>query len=253
MTDTETRASSSNDEPGLWASPKMVGSAALISLVVLVGIVLVVLGSSGADPAPPPIAASPPASSAPSVSVADPSVCGLKDVQLTGTVPTAPPTTWALVGTTAAPAVDGAGPGIRKPSGFRACYAHTPVGALLSGTNYLVAASHAPSRRETIEQMVAPGPGRDRALAGADKASDPPADTRVQIAGFRVVAYNGVQATVDVGLRVTTTSSTSLMSQVVDLVWVGGDWKIRSSDDANFLTPVRLLTDLGGYVPWSGA
>ncbi len=253
MADTDTRPSSTDNEPGLWASPKMVGSAALISLIVLVGIMLAVLGPSGDEPAPQPVPSSTPPTSATPAAVGDPSVCGLKDVQLTGTVATAPATTWSLVGTVAAPTVDGAGPGIQKPSGFRACYAHTPLGAVLSSTNYLITASHPASRRETVERMAAPGPGRDRALAGLSQANDAPTDTRVQVAGFRVVSYTGEQATVDVALRVVTDANASLMSQVVDLVWVAGDWKVRASDDANFLTPVRPIADLGGYVPWSGA
>lgn len=253
MTDTETRATSSNDEPGMWASPKMVGSAALISIVVLVGIVLVVLGPSGADPTPAPTVAAPLSTSAAPAKVDDPSVCGLKDVQLDGTVATAPDTTWALVGTVAAPSVAGAGPGISKPSGFRGCYSHTPTGAVLAGTNFLIGASNTASRRETIDRMAAPGPARDRGLAGLAKAASSPTDARVQIAGFRLVSYNGSQATVDIALSVVVGDSAPLMSQVTDLVWVGGDWKVRGSDDGNFLTPVRRIADLGGYVVWSGA
>lgn len=251
MTDTETRATSSNDEPGMWASPKMVGSAALISIVVLVGIVLVVLGPSGAEPTPAPVVASPLSTSAAPVKVDDPSVCGLKDVQLDGTVATAPDTTWSLVGTVAAPSVAGAGPGISKPSGFRSCYSHTPVGALLAASNYIVVASHPGSRRAALEQLLVPGPGRDRALAPSTSDS-PESNARVQVAGFRIVTCAGAQATVDVAFRVVNGDSSSYVSQVVDLMWLGGDWKIRTSDDANFLTAVRPIPDLGGYVAWSG-
>lgn len=251
MTDTETRATSSNNEPGLWASPRMVGSAALIILVVLVGIVLVVLGSTGDDPAPPQVVASSTPSAVAPARAADPSICGLKDVQLAGTVATAPATTWALVGTVAAPSVEGAGPGISEPSGFRSCYSHTPTGALLAASNYIAVTSHAGSRRAALERLLVPGPGRDRALASSDpKGAE--SSARVQVAGFRTVTYAGGLATVDVAFRLVNGDASSYVSQIVDLMWMDGDWKIRTSDDANFLTPARPIPDLGGYVPWSG-
>lgn len=72
----------------------------------------------------------------------------------------------------------------------------------------------------------------------------------MQVAGFQVVSYTGGLASVDLVFR---TSAGALVSQVVDLVWEQGDWKVRYSDTGGFLSPAHTIDSLVGYIPWSGA
>lgn len=221
-------------------------AAALITVIAALGLVWTVAGLFGSDDPPPAAAAPAQTQTAPS----DPSVCGLTEVAMAGTVEAAPVTEWTLVGTTAAPAVDGAGPGVVDADGFRSCYARTPTGALVAAANYGALGSYAPVRDRFNRQAFAPGPGRDAMLAAAKKSPTRSSGARVQYAGFRVLRYTGEQADIDLALR---TNTGVLMGMVVYLQWDGGDWKIRLADDGADLTSFTQLTDLSGYLPWSGA
>ena len=168
---------------------------------------------------------------------------------MTGTVATAPAATWALVGTTAAPSIKGQGPGKVEEDGYRSCYARTPTGALLAAANYTALGSYGPLRKKFYEEATVPGPGRDallrKPITGAGGGG-----ARIQIAGFRVLRYDGKQADVDIAFR---TSSGAVGGMVLNVAWSGGDWKIRVADDGSELSPVVQLPNLTGYVPWAGA
>ena len=239
-----------HDNP--WTRRPVVISAAVIAAILLLGVVVALSNvfSSEDDTATRPSPAATPAPSASaSAATVSASVCGLEAAQDSGSVAAAPPATWSLVGTTAAPTIDGAGPGAVDTDGYRSCYARTPVGALLAASN-LVAMGSQPTLQEKVNRgSVAPGPGRDRALA-QPPASAGPTGVRVQIAGFRVLRYSGTSADVDVALR---TSNGAIGGQVFNLVWSDGDWKVRLGDSGELLTPLVQLPDLSGYIPWAGA
>ena len=232
-------------------SQKVIGSAVVVAVIVVLGLVLSLANLLGRQtdspttPPPPPVSSGAPTSTPPS----DGSVCGLEAVEMTGTVSTAPSATWALVGTIAAPTIEGQGPGKIDDDGFRSCFARTPTGAVLAAANYSAVGSHGPLRKRFNEQATAPGPGRD-ALLQKPVTGAGDGGTRVQIAGFRVLHYDGKTADVDIALR---TSTGALAAMVFNLEWAEGDWKLRLADDGTELSPVSQIPSLSGYILWSGA
>lgn len=232
-------ADSQNSRKRPWAA------AALIAVIVVLGLVWTVSGLVGGDDTPPAAAAP----AATQTALSDPSVCGLEQVVLTGTVQAAPVTTWTLVGTTAAPAVDGAGPGKVEPSGMRSCYARTPAGALVAAANYAALGAYPPVRDQFEREATVPGPGRDALLAAPDAGGDA-STVRFQVVGFRVLRYTGEQADIDLALR---SSNGALAGYVNYLQWTDGDWKVRLADDGDALATATQLSDVTGYLPWAGA
>jgi hypothetical protein len=243
------------DEERTGASKRIIASAVVVAAIVALGIVLSVtnlLGGKTETPAPatapsPSITAS--GSATTSSAASEPSVCGLTDVKMSGAVASAPDATWTLVGTTAAPAINDQGPGKIEEDGYRSCYARTPTGALLAAANYSALGSYGPVRNKFYEQATVPGPGRDallkKPILGAGAGG-----TRVQIAGFRVLKYDGKTADIDVALR---TSNGALAAMVFNLEWSDGDWKLRLADDGTELSPVSQIPSLNGYILWAGA
>jgi hypothetical protein len=246
-------ASSPPADENTGASKKLIGSAVVVAAIVVLGLVLSLTNIFGGETEPTanPSAPSPSTATATATQTAqnEASVCGLEAVELSGTVTTAPTATWALVGTTAAPSIEGQGPGKIDGDGFRSCYARTPTGALVAAANYAAIGSYAPLRARFYDESTVPGPGRDallkKPITGAGDGG-----TRVQIAGFRVLRYDGNQADVDIAFR---TSNGAVGASVLNLQWSGGDWKIRVADDGTELSPVVQLPSLSGYTLWAGA
>ncbi|MGL4340145.1 MAG: hypothetical protein ACRCSP_06965 [Rhodoglobus sp.] len=91
------------------------------------------------------------------------------------------------------------------------------------------------------------GPYRDTLLAGGDDSSES-SPIRLQIAGFRILSYEGETARVDIALRGSSSGTTVTASAVYELIWEGGDWKIN----ANVPSPVDSdsIPDISGYIPW---
>ena len=236
----------------IGTSKKVIGSAVVVAAIVVLGLVLSLTNLFGGKTEPTPTAPAPsPSITATAAPTAqdEASVCGLDAVEMSGTVTTPPTATWALVGTTAAPSIKGEGPGKIDDDGYRSCYARTPTGALVAAANYAAIGSYAPLRARFYEEATVPGPGRDallkKPITGAGEGG-----TRVQIAGFRILRYDGDQADVDVAFR---TSNGAVGAMVLNLQWSGGDWKIRVADDGTELSPVVQLPSLSGYTLWAGA
>lgn len=241
-------------EESTGASKKFIASMVVVGAIVVLGLVLSLSNLRGGktEPAPSPSAPSASATATTSATAApadEASVCGLDEVQMTGTVSSGPSAIWALVGTTAAPSIKGQGPGKIDEDGYRSCYARTPTGALLAAANYSALGSYGPVRKKFYEEATVPGPGRDallkKPITGAGEGG-----TRVQIAGFRILRYNGTTADVDIAFR---TSNGAIGGMVANLQWSGGDWKLRLADDGTELSPIVQLPSVAGYVLWSGA
>lgn len=235
------------------ASKKFVLSAVVVAAIVVLGLVLSLTNLLGSTKAPPtttsPSPSSPSVASSSKTVAGEASVCGLRRVQMTGTVAVAPAATWSLIGTTAAPSIKGQGPGTVEETGYRSCYARTPTGAVLAAANYMAMGGYGPVRKEFYEKATVPGPGRDallrKPITGAGTGG-----VRVQIAGIRVLRYDGIQADVDVAIR---TSNGAIGATVANLQWSGGDWKLRLADDGSELSPFVQLQSVSGYILWSGA
>lgn len=176
------------------------------------------------------------------------SVCGLPGMDPSGaTLTAAPATRWATVGTMDAPSSPTAGPGRTQQDGLRSCYAHTAAGAVLAVANFWATGSDPRLYRQIVQQNVATGPGRTKALA----ASGTPSNTGMsaQIAAFTVTFYHPAAATVDVALQ---TSDGQQVGFPVPLVWQDGDWKVQLADDGTPVFRPTILQSLTGYIPWAG-
>jgi hypothetical protein len=219
--------------------------AAIILAAVVVGVVSVIGGSPSAQPSPSTSAAP----GAPSDS--DRSICGLTGFETTSSLVGPPTAKWELVGTVAAPTDPaGSGPGKVDSDGFRSCYAHTAQGALYFAVNLLAIGTDATIRDRMVE-LVEAGPGRD-ALKAAQEAAPAGSSggTRAQVAGFSIGSYDASGATVDLALN---TSTGTLISQPIKLVWADGDWKVVLTATGELPLAASPLQNLGGYIPWAGA
>lgn len=190
------------------------------------------------DEAPPPVSLSSCGLSEPAPdSAADPSRWLLA---------IAPETSWRDVDVNLAPSAQEVGPGAMHEAGFAYCFQRSPEGALLAAANFLVQSNTPGLRAPLFEYALAPGSHRDVLLSDADSAG---AVVRLQIVGYRMLAFDGETARVDVAQRVTVEGATNFIAAVVDLEWVDGDWRIPTDGPH----PVRMqaLSDVGGYTRWS--
>lgn len=246
----------------VWTRPAFVGSAVLLLALAILAVWLLTRGDGA--PAGPGSAASPSATEAPTsgrTGTADapttappsprPSVCGLTAEADSGTLTRAPETGWELVGTVAAPSVEGMGPGAVE-DGLRTCYARTPTGALLAAANVAAMGSNATLVERMTAEMTAEGPGREAALERIADEGAPavPGAVRYQIRGFRLLDYSGTEASVDLALGVDGGLTGSF---VLDLRWEDGDWKVVLTDDGGLGSLPAPVPDLTGYTLWSGA
>lgn len=240
------------NEPNPFTSRRFILAAVIVGIVLLCAVVLVVSSVIGSQAKPTAGPTGHPTSSpsSSSTSEADRSICGLPGFQKSGTLTQAPNSKWELVGTVAAPTdPKGSGPGNVESSGFRSCYAHTPTGAVYAAANIIAMGSDSTLRHEVSDKLVVPGPGRDAALAaGSSSTSD--TTVRYQIAGFRLLSYDGAQAKVDIAVN---SATGQLVSFVENLKWSDGDWKVALDNSGNMPIPPSPLQSLGGYIPWSGA
>lgn len=181
---------------------------------------------------------------------ADPgdSVCGLPAGDQTVPTTTPPVTSWALIGTMAAPISRTVGPGAAG-GGLPYCYAHSPLGALYAASIWLAVNTDPAARLDAARYLTAAGPGRDELLHQLAGGVGGPSSPDLQLAGFIVAPnYDPNAATVDLALRL----RTSYLHIPVALRWEAGDWKAVVPDDGHPLEQIAALPDLSTYVPWSG-
>ncbi|WP_139346848.1 hypothetical protein [Sinomonas mesophila] len=228
-----------------WTRPWFIASAAVVAVLVALGVLYAVLPAPGAEPAP---ATSPSASSTNTAQGDQDSACGLPtgdqrypSVGL--------PTKWELLGRVAVPTdPKGIGPG-RVDGNLRTCYQHSPTGALYAAAN-LVGLGFRPEGPKLIhKELMAESPERDRLMAS------PPAETpenpslTMQIGGFKVASYSGDTAKITIGVKGTKAPSTVFYGSLsLALRWEDGDWKVMPEG----ATTMTQLQDLSDFVPWTG-
>lgn len=237
----------SDDTSTPWTQPKFLIAAILVIALVILGVVLALSGrDEPGGTSSTPTTTSSTTVSAP-VNAGTESVCGLPGYADSGTLTTAPEAEWLFQGTTAYPTSSEHGPGATSPEGVRYCFQHTPTGALFAAANAIVQGSDPAVAGKWLEYAVADGPYRTQILTelGGSTAGS---DSRMSVAGFRLLAYDGDTSRVDLAVRVTSGNSTVFTSGVYELVWADGDWKI-GADTAEPLN-VATLPDLAGYTPW---
>lgn len=234
-----------------FTRPGFIAAAIVVALIVVAGIVLVAVNVTKGAPTPTPTSTrggvSSSASPTPSAA-GDASVCGLRGVELSGTVSASPETTWKYQDVLAYPTSQSAGPGATAPSGYRYCFQHTPEGALFATANFAIMSFDQSLRSTWLPYVLAPGQNRDSLLSSGLNASNP-SGIRASIAGFRVLSYDGEHAQVDVAFQATGSGQVVTGSFVAKLIWSGGDWKLDSSVESP--AQIDQLPNLAGYTAWT--
>lgn len=233
-----------NEPQNPLTKPKFIISAAVVAILVALGIIVPLLpkGSGNAGQAPTAGVTST-ARAQPSMSTTA-SVCGLPDGNQSKPATTPAETKWELVGKIAAPTSPTRyGPGRTASDGLRSCFAHSPTGALYAAAN-VTTLSAVGKTRLVLENLAVPSPARDAILNQPEPA--PSTDT-AQLAGFAISSYSSDQAVIDLAFR---GDNGSFVSIPVPLQWYGGDWKIIVP--ATGSTGAGQISDLSGYIPWSG-
>lgn len=233
-----------------FTRPGFIIAAIVVAIIVVLGIVVGINATRDqASPSPttePTDVAAP--TDEPSPVGGGPSVCGLEGQKLSGTVSTAPEAQWEVQDTTAYPTSPTYGPGETDENGVRYCFQHSPEGALFAAANAVVQGSDASVSEDWIEYFLsAETPNRDQLLN--DVAAGSSSANRMNVEGFRMLAYDGDSARVDVAVRAAGSGNTVYASAVYDLVWEAGDWKLLPEDASN---PLRLaeIPDAAGYIAW---
>ncbi|WP_454044647.1 hypothetical protein [Cellulosimicrobium sp. Marseille-Q8652] len=241
-----------DNEQNPFTRPGFIAAAVVVALVVVLGIVIAIVNATRSDdPAPAPSSPSPTMSAAPTSEPSDvadgASVCGLEGVELSGTLSIAPEAEWAYQGTTAYPTSPEYGPRETTADGVRFCFQHSPTGALFMAANALVQGSDPAVSGAWVDYSLADGPYRDELIGQVGDTSGSEG-TRMNLAGFRMLAYDGDTARVDLAVRASSGGQNVTLSGVYELVWQDGDWKI-SADVAQPLN-TATVPDLAGYITW---
>jgi hypothetical protein len=228
------------DDKSPWVQPGFIAAAAIVTILVLLGVIIALTGGSGGD-APRP-AAQPPASRGTTGS----RPCDLEDVGQDMPT-TAPRARWELVGKMIAPtAPNSYGPG-QAANGFRTCFQRSPTGALYAAVSFWATLT-AKTDAETYRRLAVDSPARARAIAAARGQRGPQLDG-LQVAGFAFSSYASDRAVVRLAFRV---EDGGLVSADTPLVWRDGDWRYEVPLDQG-RGSVAQVPDLGGFIAWKGA
>ncbi|MDN3480633.1 hypothetical protein QMA10_01660 [Arthrobacter sp. APC 3897] len=100
------------------------------------------------------------------------------------------------------------------------------------------------------EQLLVPGPGRDAAVRDTGTAVDSSGESGIQVRGCTLESYNPSEAKMDLAFE---TAEGDLMRVSMSLRWMGDDYKVRPADDGTPWNDMSQLSNLSGYVLWSGA
>ena len=243
----------SSTERSPFTKPGFIISAALVVAMLAAVVVIFFLPKADSTAQPAPAASAAGASSAPSKSAdaAGKSVCGLPSSTETA-LGAAPKSKWELVGKMAAPTDPKTfGPGVTDGDGFRSCFANSPTGALYAAANMIaLGSSGTQDELKLAEKILVPGPGRDAAIKAAKtRTSTAGSRETAQVSGFLIKSYSPAEADVDLAIKL---PNGALAHSVLSLRWVAGDWKVKASDDGQVFNGVAQLSDLSGFILWSG-
>jgi len=265
------------DNPGWWSrnvtrvarpeqqSAEQAKRAPWVLLAFLALIVIVAVGvwalrvfwfepSQTAEPAPHPSSSSAPAET---TEPTDPDgTCTLDntDRNISATPPEA--TQWIVERWAVLPVVDGAGPCIER-DGYRVGFARTQTGALLATYHYVVHGNiDAPGEGTygLLDYALLDGPLKDETLQHVEAVENgtqvrtPDSDlAKIQLLGYRIVAFDGDSAVVELRAGVPNQAAGSLS---VKLVWNDGDWRIDPASGSDWVASERNVA-AQGFVPWS--
>lgn len=244
--------------PSPFSRPSFVLAGIVVGLVLILGAVLLIKGAVDGDdppatpspnPSQPVTSSTSPAASPSSTGLpaGEASLCGLPTVMMSGQLTSAPAADWAYDGTTAYPTSKVAGPGATSGDGVRHCFARTPEGAVFAAAN-AVAAGTAADLRPWLTYFVAKA-DRDAVLAQGSGSGSTDTETRSKIVGFRLLAYDGTTARVDMAATAYVNGQTITISMVYDLIWEDGDWHLSVPNPTSPIN-VAQIPDTTGYIAW---
>ncbi|WP_284977217.1 hypothetical protein [Arthrobacter sp. efr-133-TYG-104] len=234
-----------NEDQNPLTKPKFIISAVVVAIIVALGIILALLPRGGGTPTAEPSHSGSTTASIPASEAAAASVCGLPSGDQAKPATTPTDTKWELVGKIAAPtAPTQYGPGKTEANGLRSCFAHSPTGALYAAANISVLSATGKARL-VYEQLAVPSPERDALLN--QPAPQETSTVTAQIAGFQVRSYDSDRAVIVIAAK---GSNGALVSVPVPLQWLSGDWKVVVP--ATGSTGGGQISDLSGFIPWSG-
>jgi hypothetical protein len=241
-----------DNEQSPFTRPGFIVAAVVVALIVVLGVVIGIVNATRDDPDPAPTSSastSAAPTSEPTEAAGGASVCGLAGEVLDGSLTTAPDAEWQYQDTTAYPTSAEFGPGDTNADGVRYCFQHSPEGAVFAAANAVVQGSDSETMEAWLEYFLAEGPNRAAVLAQGAGTDTSAQGVRVEVAGFRLLAYDGDTARVDVAVRGATGGQTVNLSMVYTLVWEAGDWKLQVTDP-NAPINVANIPDLTGYISW---
>lgn len=243
------------DERSPWTQPGFLAAAAVVGIIVVLGVVLALTGGSDRTAQTPAPGAPAPATTTTRPVSADPdaSVCGLPAGDQS--VLSEPPATkWELVGKVAAPtAPDTIGPKVIE-DGLRSCFAHSATGALYAAVNAIAMTASSTLRERFVRKLVVPGVGRDRSLEILrEESGATDQDTSLQVAGFAITDSKKRSAVIDLAFHVDNASSAAFTHLELAMRWEDGDWKLSVPDTGQPFDGMERITSLAGYASWSGA
>jgi len=179
------------------------------------------------------------------------SICGLLGVESQAQLTSAPPATWENTGFVTYPQSSTYGPAATSGAGFSYCFHHSPQGAVFAAASALADSSNDQIRTDWMDYFIGPGLHRDSTLSFGQIMRRSSHYTHMEVSGFRVVSYDVHRASVDLALTVTTTSSEQPINVEAsyDLMWQGGDWKLRVTTPS---APVAIArtTDFNDFLLW---
>lgn len=244
-----------DNEQSPFTRPGFIVAAVVIGLIVVLGVVIGIVNATRDDPDPAstssasttPTSAAP--TSTPTEAAGGASVCGLDGEVLDGSLSAAPEAEWQYQDTTAYPTSTEFGPAETNADGVRFCFQHSPEGAVFAAANAVVQGSDSETVGAWLEYFLAEGPNRDAVLSQGAGTGTSGQGARVEVAGFRLLAYDGDTARIDVAVRGSAGGQSVNLSMVYTLVWEDGDWKL-SVTDPNAPINVANIPDLMGYISW---
>lgn len=164
------------------------------------------------------------------------SVCGLPDggqeVPAEG-----PEAQWQTLQGHTVPSSEKFGPGETK-GGDRACFAHSPTGALFAALN-----TGRVLPKEHLLKHITDGPRKDAVEEAPEQTVAP--DSRTSVRGFKLEVISRDEVLVR---PVYSTDGDAPYEVPVRMVWQEGDWMIDGSDDAR--SEPAVVDSLEGYVTW---
>lgn len=236
-----------------WNSKAVGVSAAVVLVLALGAVILAIVLSFTApvkpnSPTPQPSEAAPVRTTAPT---ADAGACNVPvgDTSFRPKLPT--DLRWAASHGLTWPVSATAGP-TKTKDGFPVCFARSPLGAALAGTNVLYASwtgdAHAAMDFYAIDS---PGKVALKKLSVVDNAQKL-AQSGWTAAGFMVDSFTVDEAQVTVVFSTPGTQS-GYTGFPLTLNWTGGDWRLKLLDNGNTSAGGPSAPVKGQFVEWAGS